>query len=119
MNIKGIIWLGVRTKKFKEQCDFYEKLFNLPVVYDEPGFKVFDLPNGDRVEVFDEANPDGEHFSTGPVVGFWVDNIEAARAEMEAAGITFLGETGIGDTSKWAHFRGPDGNTYEITERNS
>jgi hypothetical protein len=36
---------------------------------------------------------------------------------MEAEGIEFIGPIGDGDDSKWVHFRGVDGNTYELTQK--
>ena len=40
----------------------------------------------------------------------------AARAEMEAKGIEFLGPIeGDTDDYKWTHFRAPDGFVYELT----
>jgi predicted enzyme related to lactoylglutathione lyase len=118
---KGIVWLGVRTNKFNEVVDFYQNKMGLPVKHEAEGFRALDLPNGDRIEVFsedykaDDGN-DYKHFSTGPVVGFLVDDIDQAKAEMEAEGIEFIGPVGEGGKSKWAHFRGVDGNTYELKQ---
>ncbi len=118
---KGIVWLGVRTKKFDELLDFYKNKMGLPVVYEAPGFCALDLPNGDRIEIFSEEykSKDGndyKHFSTGPVAGFLVDNIEEAKTEMEAEGIEFVGPVGEGKSTKWAHFKGVEGNTYELKQ---
>ena len=113
---KGIVWLGVRTKKFKELCVWYEKILGLRIVHKEKGFRAYDLLNGDRIELFSERYRSHQHFKTGPVVGFLVDDIEQAKAEMESRGIKFIGPI-HGNKSKWAHFKGPDGNIYEITVR--
>jgi hypothetical protein len=118
---KGIVWLGVRTKKFDEVLDFYQNKMSLPVLHEASGFKALELPNGDRIAIFSEEyeSEDGNdyrHFSIGPVVGFLLDNIEEAKVEMEAEGIEFIGPIGDGNDSKWAHFRGVDGNTYELTQ---
>ena len=118
---KGIVWLGVRTKKFDKLLDFYQNKMSLPVVHEASGFKALELPNGNRIALISEEyksedSNDYKHFSTGPVVGFLVENIEEAKAEMEAEGIEFIGPIGESDDSKWAHFRGVDGNTYELTQ---
>lgn len=113
---KGLVWLGVRTEKFDELSNFYANILELPLIHEEPGFKVFDLPNGDRIELFAAYDESKKHFKTGPVVGFQVDDIEKAKKELEKKGIHFIG--GIeGKSSKWAHFIGPDENIYEITNR--
>jgi len=49
-------------------------------------------------------------FDTGPVIGFAARDLPAAVAELQAAGIELLGEAG----PTWQHFRGPDGNVYEL-----
>ena len=81
----------------------------------EPGFVVLDLPNGDKVELFGEESSYNKEF-THPVAGFLVDDIDTARAELEAAGIKFTGpiermENGYA----WSHFRAPDGFLYDLT----
>jgi len=118
---KGIVWLGVRTKKFDELSDFYHNKMGLQIIHESPGFKALDLPNGDRIEIFSEEyrsthGNDYSHFSTGPVVGFLVDDIQEAKIEMEAEGIEFMGGISEGSTSKWAHFRGVDDNIYELKQ---
>ena len=118
---KGIVWLGVRTNKFDELLDFYQNKMGLPVAHEAPGFRALDLPNGDRIEIFSEEykSEDGndyKHFSNGPVAGFLVDDIGEAKREMESEGIEFIGLIGKGGSSKWAHFKGVDGNTYELKQ---
>ena len=115
MKVKGLIWLGNRTAKFDEMRAFYQNVMGLSVTYQEPGFAVMDLPNGDRVEIFGDESQYNT-FYTHPVAGFLVDDITAARAEMESQGIEFIGPitfTESGDA--WSDFRAPDGFIYELT----
>ena len=115
---KAMVWGGVRTEKFDEMASFYENQLGLPAIYKEDGFRAYDLPNGDRLELFsiDYDNGSHNHFDTGPVIGFLVDDIVDARQKLEAMGIEFIGPI-HGNRRKWSHFRGPDGNLYEITAR--
>jgi catechol 2,3-dioxygenase-like lactoylglutathione lyase family enzyme len=110
MEIIGLGWLGTRTRHASALADFYGKVLGLPLTHHEKGFWVFGLPDGRKVEVFDEDYPGKEHFGTGPVAGFAVDDLPAAVAELQAAGVELLGEPG----PSWQHFRGPDGNVYEL-----
>ena len=116
MNVRGLIWLGTRTERFDETAEFFGSVLNLRALHREPDFAVFETLNGDKVEVFGPSDRDHEHFATGPVAGLGVDDVGEARAEMEASGVEF-----IGPVRRWedggssAHFRGPDGNVYEIT----
>jgi catechol 2,3-dioxygenase-like lactoylglutathione lyase family enzyme len=117
MKVHAVNWLGTRTRRYDAQVAFYRDVLQLEVAHEEPGFAVFRCANGDLVEVFG-ADHDTEHtfFTTGPVAGFAVDDVDAAKAAMEAAGIEFLGERGSTDEGHaWWHFRAPDGNVYEIT----
>ena len=115
MKIKGIIWLGTRTDKFEQMTDFCSNLLGLSQKSLEPGFAVFEMPNGDLFEVFGPQQPMNT-FMTHPVAGFLVDDVAAARAEMEERGIEFIGPIHE-DTPdyKWTHFRAPDGFVYELT----
>jgi catechol 2,3-dioxygenase-like lactoylglutathione lyase family enzyme len=110
VEIVALGWLGTRTRNAQELADFYQRVLGLPLVLHEPGFGVFKLPTGYNVEVFDTANPGKDHFDTGPVGGFAVRDLPAAVAELRAAGVELLGEAG----PTWQHFRGPDGNVYEL-----
>jgi hypothetical protein len=115
MKVKGIIWLGTRTDQFEQMTAFYRDVMGISQTFLEPGFAIFDLPNGDRLEVFGPQQ-DLNTFMTHPVAGFLVDDIVAARAEMEERGIEFIGPIeDDGPDYKWTHFRAPDGFIYELT----
>jgi glyoxalase/bleomycin resistance protein/dioxygenase superfamily protein len=112
MRVKGIVWLGTRTERFDEMRKFFLDITGV-TPRDDPGLAVFDLAGGDRIEVFDRTA--GEDYMVAPVVGFLVDDVAAARAELEASGIEFIGPIQSGAGSSWSHFRAPDGNVYELT----
>ena len=115
MEITGLSWVGPRTAEYDGMVSFLQNVFGLKSSADEEGFAVFELPNGDKIEVFGEEDEDHPFFTTGPVVGFRVADVSAAQAEMEAAGIEFLGRPASSSNGfAWSHFRAPDGNVYEI-----
>lgn len=115
MKIKGIVWLGTRTDRFDQMTDFCRGLLGLSQSHFEPGFAVFEMPNGDVFEVFG-SQQSMNTFMNHPVGGFLVDDIVAARAEMEAKGIEFIGPVHEdSEDYKWTHFRAPDGFVYELT----
>jgi catechol 2,3-dioxygenase-like lactoylglutathione lyase family enzyme len=114
MKIKGIVWLGTRTSNFDTMVNLYRNILGLEITYQEPGFVVVDLPNGDRIEVFGDDSSYNTFF-TNPVAGFLVDDIVTARAEMESQGIEFIGPTEFArDGKAWADFHAPDGFIYEL-----
>ena len=110
MEITGLGWCGTRTERAAELAHFYEHTLGQRLVHAEPGFWVFQLADGRHVEVFSPGYPGQEHFGTGPVVGFAVRDLPAAVEELRSAGVELLGEPG----PTWQHFRGPDGNVYEL-----
>jgi catechol 2,3-dioxygenase-like lactoylglutathione lyase family enzyme len=115
MKIKGLVWLGTRTAQFDQMLEFCQQVMGMKPAYLEPGFAMIDLPNGDRFEIFG-ADSDSNTFMTHPVAGFQVDDIAAARLEMQAAGIEFIGPVHAEeDGYAWTHFRAPDGFIYELT----
>jgi hypothetical protein len=78
-------------------------------VHTEADFWVFELPDGRHVEIFGHSYPGKEHF-TSPVAGFAVRDLPAAVDKLRTAGVELLGEPG----PTWQHFRGPDGDVYEL-----
>ena len=115
MKVSGLGWLGTRTPRHGEMVSFLKDVFGLTPAIEEHGFAVFRLANGDTVEVFAGDDEHHKNFTTGPVVGFRVDDVPSAQAEMEAAGIEFFGAPeSSADGYSWSHFRAPDGNVYEI-----
>jgi catechol 2,3-dioxygenase-like lactoylglutathione lyase family enzyme len=110
MDITSLGWCGSRTEHHAALAQFYEHVLGLRRVRTEPGFWVFELPDGNHVEVFSPDYPGKDHFTTGPVVGFAVTDLPTAVEELRAAGVELLGGPG----STWQHFRGPDGNVYEL-----
>jgi predicted enzyme related to lactoylglutathione lyase len=114
MEIKRLSWLGIRTDRFEEMTSFLERALGLRKEIAEPGRAMYRLPIGDPVDVFDAGDERYLHFTTGPVVGFLVDDVEAGGAELAAAGGELVGPVQRGDGFAWAHFRAPDGNLYEL-----
>jgi catechol 2,3-dioxygenase-like lactoylglutathione lyase family enzyme len=114
MKVIGLVWLGVRTEKFEETARFYREVMGLEPYHQDDASSRFRLGNGADVHVYGPRDRDHGFFGKGPVVGFLVDDVDLARVEMEAAGIEFIGEIQRSGAEAWNHFRGPDGNVYEI-----
>ncbi len=93
----------------------FRDVMGLSVVHVEDQFVVLHAANGDTVEVFREKSKYNLHLSSSPVVGFLVESIESARDELLKNRIELIGDIKHGeDGYAWQHFRGPDGNVYEI-----
>ena len=113
VNVRGIVWMGVQTERFEAMQAFLQTLLGAEPPLTEPGFALWALPNGDLVELFAEGRK--PTFGAGPVVGFLVDDLEAARRELETAGGEVVSGYGPNEEGYQAiHFRAPDGNVYEL-----
>jgi len=52
-----------------------------------------------------------------PISAFDVDDIDEARAELEAKGVKFVSEIGRGSRGiAWTFFEGPDGYLYQLLQ---
>jgi catechol 2,3-dioxygenase-like lactoylglutathione lyase family enzyme len=115
MRVTRIGWAGTRTDGYRAMVELLTGVLGLSLAREEPDFAVLHAPSGDTFEVFGPSDADHRHFTTGPVVGFVVEDLPAAVAELERAGVELIGglmeQRGIG----WQHFRAPDGNVYELT----
>jgi catechol 2,3-dioxygenase-like lactoylglutathione lyase family enzyme len=117
MRIIKLAWVGTRTGNAASTVAFFRDVLGLRLELDQPGFWMLKLPDGGKVEVFGPDSVVNRHFTTGPVAGFLVDDIDAATAELRSAGVEILFESGVDDSGNaWVHFRAPDGNIYELTQ---
>ncbi len=116
---KGLVWVGTRTERYEQMVRFYRDALGLPLEHEEGEFALFRMPDGAKAEVFGPSDTGHVHFSTGPVVGFLVDDVRDARGVLEARGVEFVGPVHEWEPTgeAWSHFRAPDGNVYEITHR--
>ena len=115
MKIQGVVWVGVRTERFDETLAFFRDVLGVPMEVKSPGFGWGRMPNTSLLELFDADDPEHQHFTTGPVPEFLVDDLPAALEELRAAGVEILGEPVLQDGEGWLHFRAPDGNVYGLT----
>jgi catechol 2,3-dioxygenase-like lactoylglutathione lyase family enzyme len=115
VELKGIVWLGTRTDRFEETVAFFRDTMGLTTFHETDTVVVLRMPGGEWVEVFGPQDTEHTQFDTGPVGEFLVDDVAAARAELEGKGISFIADTHSWGDYTWAHFKGPDGNIYGIT----
>jgi catechol 2,3-dioxygenase-like lactoylglutathione lyase family enzyme len=117
MRIIKLAWVGTRTDNAEPTVAFFRVVLGLRLELEQPGFWMLKLPDGSKVEVFGPDSPINRHFTTGPVAGFLVDDVQTATAELRSAGVEILYESELDDSGNaWVHFRAPDGNLYEFTQ---
>lgn len=117
MRLLKIGWAGTRTVNPGAMVDFLQRVLGLGLLHTGQDMWVFQLPDGSKVEVFGPSQ--NEHFMTGPVVEFLVDDVASATEELRATGVPILsGPVHVAgeDDAAWVHFRAPDGNIYGLTQ---
>ncbi len=117
MSLHRLGWLGVRTERFAEMVSLLEEAFELEAFQVDDTSARYRLGDGTELHVYSDSDTDHDFFGSAPVVGFVVDDAERLRRSMERSGIEFLTPLEQAGGSTWCHFRGPDGNVYEIISR--
>ncbi len=112
--MSGVAFVGFRTDRFEAMVALFRDRIGLRVIREAPGATWFRL--GDDAELHIYASSDADHafFTTGPVVGLRVDDVEATRADLEADGLEMLTDVERTDGAAWCHFLAPDGTVLEI-----
>ena len=105
--------MGTRTARFAEMVSFAEDVLGLERAFEREGVVGYKLADGAFFEIFAPGVPGGGHPAEGVAGGFTVDDLAAARAELEAAGLE-VGERHASGGVAWFYFRAPDGNLYEL-----
>jgi catechol 2,3-dioxygenase-like lactoylglutathione lyase family enzyme len=120
--VTGVDFVSVPTRDLAAAIDFYENVLGLPrsSVWQRPGH-----------------DPVGAEFETGTVtlalvaceqlgvafqphkvpIALHVDDVAAARAELESRGVMFNGETIDSGVCHQALFEDPDGNVLDLHHR--
>lgn len=112
--VSGVGFVGFRTDRFGEMVALFRDRIGLAVIHEAPGATWFRLGDGAELHVYAETDPEHAFFTTGPVVGLRVEDVEATRAALEADGLEMLTDVERTDTAAWCHFRAPDGTVMEI-----
>jgi hypothetical protein len=110
----GVGFVGIRTNRFKEMVGLFRELIGLPVIREGPGATWFRLGAHAELHVYGESDPDHAFFTTGPVVGLRVVDVDGARVRLLDAGLEMLTDVERTATAAWCHFRAPDGTVLEI-----
>jgi hypothetical protein len=113
MRILALTFAGTSTSHRTQMVSFLRDTMSIAEVQ-VAGIEanVFELPDGSTFAV---ASPGGMG-ETGRSIGFLVEDLDVAVAELRAAGVT-VGEISENARDRYAHFRAPDGQLYELVER--
>ncbi len=118
--VTGVDFVCVPTQDLAASMDFYENVLGLepskrwgdddPMGAEfEPGTVTIALLNNAKLGIEFQANK--------VPIAFQVDDVEAARKELESRGVTFVADTMDSGVCHMAHFTDPDGNVLMLHNR--
>lgn len=116
MEVEKVDFVSVLTQDIRRAKQFYGETLGLPIETESENDMEFRLGQV-TLDVFDPSSI-GEPFAP-TLAGFAlrVPDVDAARAELEAKGVQFDGETIVTGVCKQAWFRDPDGNRLMLHRR--
>jgi catechol 2,3-dioxygenase-like lactoylglutathione lyase family enzyme len=115
MTVLKVDFVGLRTHRLDETVALFRDVIGVPVARQTGDLVGFRLADGTVLELYAPANQFHAFFTTGPVVAFRVDDFDATRRAMLAAGVNFIGVVQHADGVSWQHFHCPDGTVLEIS----
>jgi catechol 2,3-dioxygenase-like lactoylglutathione lyase family enzyme len=114
MTVLKVGFVGIRSDRLRETVALFRDVIGVQVTRQTDDLVGFRLADGAVLELYAPANEFHAFFTTGPVVAFQVDNFDATRRAMLAAGVNFIGDVQHADGVSWQHFRCPNGTVLEI-----
>ena len=116
MELRFPKWIGVVCEDLDRQRGFYRDVLGLREIDEGDDWVQYDLGSTGTFELL-RRSPDAEYDRPRYQVGFVVDEIQAARDELLSHGVDQVTDikTSSDGGSRWAYFRDPEGNVFEIT----
>jgi catechol 2,3-dioxygenase-like lactoylglutathione lyase family enzyme len=116
MRVEKVDFVSVLTQDLPRAKRFYVDVLGLEV--ETEGDSDMELRCGQvTLDVFDPSSID-RPFAVSPAgLALRVENVDAARAELEGKGVAFDGETIVTSVCKQAWFKDPDGNALMLHRR--
>jgi len=109
-------FVSVLTQDIQRAKQFYGETLGLELETEGESDLEFSLGQV-TLDVFDPSSI-GQPFAPSPAgVALRVPDVDAARAELEAKGVEFDGETVLTKVCRMAFFKDPDGNTLILHRR--
>jgi catechol 2,3-dioxygenase-like lactoylglutathione lyase family enzyme len=116
VKVERVDFVSVLTRDIPRAKRFYTEVLGLAV--ESEGEHDIEFTCGQvTLDVFDPSSI-GQPFATSPAgLALRVEDVDAARAELEARGVEFDGDTIETSVCKQAWFKDPDGNALMLHRR--
>jgi catechol 2,3-dioxygenase-like lactoylglutathione lyase family enzyme len=114
VDVLGLVFAGSATPMRGAMTRFVEDVLGLHRVPTEGAdADMFALPDGTRFAVAGERVAG---IGTSRTIGFLVEDLDLAVAELRTAGVE-VDEPQANDQQRYAHFTAPDGELYELVQQ--
>jgi catechol 2,3-dioxygenase-like lactoylglutathione lyase family enzyme len=120
--VTGVDFVSVPTRDLAQAREFYENVLGLEPssVWQRPGEEALgaEFENGTVTIALIACEQLGIEFTPNKVpIAFRVDDVAAARAELEARGVAFEGDIIDSGVCHQTFFQDPDGNALDLHHR--
>jgi catechol 2,3-dioxygenase-like lactoylglutathione lyase family enzyme len=121
LRLEWPVWIGVVAEDLEGQRRFYRDVLGLRELEASEEWIEFDFGSGRVLELLAKDPETGQYSKRGCAVGFLVDDMRAAVAELAARGVEQVSaiEGGPESTQYWCYFRDGEGNLFEIVQKTS
>jgi catechol 2,3-dioxygenase-like lactoylglutathione lyase family enzyme len=118
MNVTGVDFICVPTRDYEKASAFYGDTLGLPISKRWGNMPAGEFETGTLTLAVMQSDAFGLEFQphTHPIA-LHVDDVAAARAELEAEGIAFQGDIVDSGVCHMAYFADPDGNALMLHHR--
>ena len=118
MNITGVDFITVPTRDFAQASAFYGDVLGLQRSKRWGKMPAGEYEAGSLTIAIMQSDAFGIEFAPHKhPIALHVDDVEAARAELEQQGVTFAAATMDSGVCHMAHFQDPDGNQLMLHHR--
>ena len=118
MNITGVDFITVPTQDFDGAQRFYGEVLGLEQSKRWGNMPGREYETGSLTIAVMQSDAFGVEFAPhSHPIAFHVDDVEEARAELEAKGVEFAADTMDSGVCHMAHFADPDGNRLMLHHR--
>ena len=118
LNVTGVDFICVPTQDFEKASDFYENVLGLERSVQWGQMPAAEFETGSLTIAVMQSDAFGLAFQNhSHPIALHVDDVGAARAELEAKGITFEGDIVDSGVCHMAYFSDPDGNALMFHHR--
>jgi len=119
LNPKGVAWVGLYASDLPTLIDFYQTKVGFQVLERDQDYCIFDVGAGSLFEIWGNGFNSAERKSPrqqSVVVGFLVDQLEAAVSVLKARGVEADTEIKSHLGTRWIYYTDPEGNRFELKD---